>query len=217
MKDLFGITVMSAILVIVCYNLHELLHKEERTSNMPVEIAPMPKLPEIKESDATPVTKVEPSIDSTELDCLAKNIYHEARGESRKGQIAVAHVTLNRVHSSKFPNTICGVVHQAVYSKWWLEAKGKKVPVRNKCQFSWYCDGKSDEIQLTNSDGIPIVPNVRSWAQSQEIALYTMLGEIPDNTNGATFYYNPHLADPHWKTAFQKTVMVGNHKFMRVP
>lgn len=55
-----------------------------------------------------------------EMFCLTQNIYHEARGESLRGQIAVAYVTLNRVESSEFPNTICEVVHQ-------------------DCQFSWRC------------------------------------------------------------------------------
>lgn len=169
-------------------------------------------LPEIQETVA-----VEPDIDDAELDCLAKNIYHEARGESREGKLAVAHVTMNRVHSNRFPDTVCGVVHQAVYSKWWWEEKGKRVPVRNKCQFSWYCDGKSDRIRLTTSDGNPIAINVRAWAESQDVAMEVMLGLTEDNTLGATYYYNPSLADPDWKHYFTKTVIVDNHKFMRMP
>lgn len=175
---------------------------------------PAPPLAVIKEPA---METVEPDLDDAELDCLAKNIYHEARGESREGKIAVAHVTMNRVNSKRFPNTVCGVVHQAVYSTWWLEARGRKVPVRNKCQFSWYCDGKSDRIRLTNSDGKPLVPNVRAWSESQTVAMEVMLELVPDNTGGATFYYNPSLADPYWKHHFEKTVMVDNHKFMRAP
>jgi len=81
-----------------------------------------------------PTVFIEPDIDTAELDCLAKNIYHEARGESLQGKKAVANVTLNRVHSNLFPDTVCGVVYQAVHSRWWLENHNRLVPVRNMCQ-----------------------------------------------------------------------------------
>ncbi len=90
------------------------------------------------------------SINITEAICLATNIYHEARGESYAGKVAVANVTMNRVTSPKFPNTICDVVYQAQTKENW---KGNTVPKRNKCQFSWYCDGKSDDIILVTADG----------------------------------------------------------------
>ena len=162
-----------------------------------------------------PAKPTEPDVDEEELQCLAKNIYHEARGENKLGKLAVAHVTLNRVHSDKFPDTVCGVVYQARYSRWWLEAKGRLVPIRNQCQFSWYCDGKSDRIQLTTLEGEPIVANVKAWSESQEVALQSMLGLIPDNTQGATYYYNPHKVTPYWASHFKKTAIIGNHKFMK--
>ena len=61
-----------------------------------------------------------------QLYCGAQNIYHESRGESNLGQIAVAHVVRNRVESPKYPNTVCEVVWQPK-------------------QFSWTHDGRSDE------------------------------------------------------------------------
>jgi N-acetylmuramoyl-L-alanine amidase len=166
-------------------------------------------------SEPEPVKPSEPDVDEDELQCLAKNIYHEARGESREGKLAVAWVTLNRVHSSRFPDTICKVVYQTKYSKWWKEHHNKLVPVRNQCQFSWYCDGLSDRIQLTTVEGEPIVKNVQAWAESQEVAMQAMLGITSDNTGGATFYYNPALADPYWKNHFEYTVAVGDHRFMK--
>lgn len=66
----------------------------------------------------------------SEVECLTKNLYHEARGESRKGQIAVALVTLNRVKSGKFPSTVCGVVYQAKQFSW--TAKEPKIKDRKK-------------------------------------------------------------------------------------
>ena len=71
--------------------------------------------------------------------CIATAIYFEARGEPLLGQIAVAHVIMNRVEDENFPNDPCSVVTQSKTYKW-----NPDVPIRNKCQFSFYCDGKSD-------------------------------------------------------------------------
>ena len=81
----------------------------------------------------------------TEATCLAKNMYFEARNQGLAGQLAVSLVVMNRVKDERFPNTICGVIEQGPISKWWLKEKGKIVPIRNRCQFSWFCDGKSDD------------------------------------------------------------------------
>ena len=74
--------------------------------------------------------------------CLTENIYFEARGQGQAGWLAVAQVTQNRVDDRRFPNTICEVVKQGL-----TYASGD--PIRNKCQFSWYCDGKSDKPKNT--------------------------------------------------------------------
>jgi len=138
--------------------------------------------------------------DPEEVFCLAQNIYHEARGEDLSGQVAVAHVTMNRVSSRKFPNTVCEVVYQARYSKWWME-RGKKVPIRHKCQFSWYCDGKSDGIGDWDSfDNIAIV--------SREI----ILGIHEDNTNGAVYYHADYVK-PNWSNAMTISAVYDNHIF----
>jgi|14_taG_2_1085336.scaffolds.fasta_scaffold00488_13 spore germination cell wall hydrolase CwlJ-like protein len=138
--------------------------------------------------------------DPEEVFCLAQNIYHEARGEDLSGQVAVAHVTMNRVSSRKFPNTVCEVVYQARYSKWWME-RGKKVPIRHKCQFSWYCDGKSDGIGDWDSfDNIAIV--------SREI----ILGIHEDNTNGAVYYHADYVK-PNWSNAMTVSAVYDNHIF----
>jgi len=82
----------------------------------------------------------EVNADKSEIECLAQNIYHEARSESTAGRMAVALVTLNRVNDKRFPDSICGVVKQTKY-----------YPSGNidlhSCQFSWYCDGKPDTIR----------------------------------------------------------------------
>jgi spore germination cell wall hydrolase CwlJ-like protein len=83
-------------------------------------------------------------VDDIELTWLAKNVYFEARNQGVAGQLAVAMVTLNRVSDKRYPNTIREVVTQGLTRASWLS--GEQVPIKNKCQFSWYCDGKADTI-----------------------------------------------------------------------
>ena len=73
--------------------------------------------------------------------CLAQNIYFEAGNQPLAGRIAVGQVTLNRKLDEQFPDSICGVVYQAKMRANWRD---EIVPIRNQCQFSWFCDGKSD-------------------------------------------------------------------------
>jgi len=151
-------------------------------------------------------------IDVDEMHCLAKNIYFEARGETLKGKIAVANVTMNRVDSPNYPNTICGVVYQAKHSKWWLQHNGTLVPIRNQCQFSWYCDGKSDTLYLTNKKGVVIKANMQSWLDSINIAKDSIRGEVVDVTHGA-LWYHADFVQPYWSVHYKETAKVGAHIF----
>ena len=173
---------------------------------------------EARPVEVTPPEPVDPyaGLDVDQVHCLAKNIYFEARGESMQGKIAVASVTMNRVHNARFPDTVCGVVEQAIYSRWWKEHHDRMVPVKWKCQFTWFCDGKSDKINLTDSNGRPIKQNLQAWQQSLEVALLTIRGLIPDNTNGATHYYNPNLASPQWAVHYEEVAQIDNHCFHRM-
>jgi N-acetylmuramoyl-L-alanine amidase len=118
---------------------------------------------------------------------LALNVYFEARGESFLSQVDIANVVLNRVDSPRFPNTIQGVITQG----------GEQ---RGKCQFSWYCDGASDE---------PTDP--KAWRIAVQAAATALSGF--DETHGALFYYNPDLASPYW--AHTKTVVkVSDHHIL---
>lgn len=138
----------------------------------------------------------------TQVNCLANNIYHEARGEKSEGRYAVAWVTMNRVKSKKFPNTICGVVHQAV------RHNGKLV--KHRCQFSWYCDGKSDRINTHN------IIERRAWQNAKDIAVDVMTMQMKDfdPTKGAVMYHNTHVK-PKWRKSFKKTVKIGRHIFYK--
>jgi len=161
---------------------------------------------------AIPAEVLEPQIDVDEMHCLAKNIYFEARGETLEGKIAVANVTMNRVASSNYPNTLCGVVYQAKYSKWWREHNGSQVPIRNQCQFSWYCDGKSDALYLTNKKGDVIKGNMNAWLQSLRIAEDSIRGNIKDVTHGA-LWYHADFVSPYWSVHYKEVTKVGAHIF----
>ena len=76
--------------------------------------------------------------------CLAMNMYHEARNQGTAGVLAVSAVVFNRVNDSRFPNTVCGVVEQGPTRASWKDPK-VRFPIKHRCQFSWYCDGKSDK------------------------------------------------------------------------
>tara|TARA_Y100000389_G_scaffold194215_1_gene223925 strand:- start:189 stop:773 length:585 start_codon:yes stop_codon:yes gene_type:complete len=159
---------------------------------------------------AAPVAKVTTSVARPasfyevahkETQCLATNIYFEARGESHEGKKAVAFVTLNRVESPNFPDNICDVVYQAQYSSWWKIHKDRLVPIRNKCQFSWYCDGKSDHIR-----------NNSEYESLYRLASEIIVGKHTDNTKGAE-YYHAYYVEPEWKHSFVKTAYIGDHIF----
>lgn len=159
-----------------------------------------------------PIEPYEESIDINQAHCLSTNIYHEARGESYAGKVAVANVTMNRVKSPKFPNTICEVVYQSQTRENW---KGEEVPKRNKCQFSWYCDGKSDDIVLVTAEGNVIKERMLAWEMSQLVANQSVRGNLIDITDGSTHYFNSELANPHWATAYQQVVQIDSHSFLK--
>lgn len=149
-------------------------------------------------------------VDPDELYCLALNIYHEAAVEPLEGKFGVAHTTLNRVKDERYPDTVCRVVKQ--YSERrqdipWL-------PALNRCQFSWFCDGKPDTVRVMyNSD--PIEMNIEAFEVAVAVGLLAMTGLVEDNTGGSTHYYNPELADPNWADFYTPTVRLGNHAFLR--
>jgi len=139
-----------------------------------------------------------------QLYCMALNIYHEARSDNLAGQYAVADVVLNRVRDSRWPSTICDVVKEGPLSQWYLEEHGKEVPVRHKCQFSWWCDGKSDSVNETNS-----------WRKAQVIAYQIVKNNLFRGiTEGATHYHATYV-DPSWNKRFAHIGRIGEHLFYR--
>ena len=129
--------------------------------------------------------------------CLAQNIYYEARGSNLADQAAVADVVLNRVKDARYPNTICKVVKQGRTNK-----SGQMI--RNQCQFSWYCDGKSD---------YPL--DKEAWSKAQQTA-YMMIyyEDYRGITEGATHYHADYVK-PKWARKLQLVGQIGVHIFYR--
>lgn len=131
------------------------------------------------------------AVSHEELVCLALNDYFEARGESMRGRVAVAQVVLNRARDGRFPRNLCEVIAQNL--------SGQKFA----CQFSWTCDGRSDE---------PV--NMASWKQSLflAIAVTRVTNGISDPTDGALWYHADHVR-PAWAGRLNNTVQIGGHVF----
>lgn len=127
-------------------------------------------------------------VDRSELQCLAEALYFEARGEPAAGQKAVAEVILNRVDSTQFPASVCGVVKQG--------GKGG-------CQFSYNCGGKSRAIR-----------EQAAFQRVTRIAEAALGGAPRDLTNGALYFHTPAVK-PAWSRRFTQTTRIGRHIFYR--
>lgn len=125
-------------------------------------------------------------------DCMTQALYFEARGETVTGQFAVAEVIMNRVKSARFPDTVCGVVHQG---------SGR----RFGCQFTFWCDGKAE-----------VFSNQRAYDEVGKVAKIVLSGIDLDLTKGAT-YYHTRSVNPSWSKVFRRTATIGLHHFYRRP
>lgn len=133
--------------------------------------------------------------------CLQQNIYFEARNQSVEGKVAVAWVTLNRMESGRYPDTICGVVKQGH-----KDSNGNMI--RNKCQFSWYCDGKSDKVSSN-------VLEQRAWEDAGLVAEVVLLDWARGQTSPveeATMYHAEYV-DPFWSSSYEVVAKVDSHIF----
>ena len=142
-----------------------------------------------------------------DAECLAKNIYFEAGVESTAGKLAVANVTINRTSNKNYPNTICGVVQEGIH--YYNVNKDKHFPVRDRCQFSWYCDGLIDEPR----EG-------RTWDSAKVLAEIVLENHydkaLIDITDGAT-HYHANWMEKYPKWSHHKKVMasIDRHIFYK--
>jgi|TARA_B110000977_G_scaffold7711_1_gene10529 spore germination cell wall hydrolase CwlJ-like protein len=147
-----------------------------------------------------------------ELYCLAQNIYFEAKSEPLAGQYAVADVVLNRVNDTRYPNTICEVVQEGPIKESWKTKQDTTLsdderiyyPRKNRCQFSWYCDGKADNVR--DSD---------AWRIAQEVAFRIVEEKrMRGITEGATHYHADYVS-PKWASKIQLVGSISTHIFYR--
>jgi len=130
--------------------------------------------------------------------CIATAIYFEARGEPFLGQIAVGHVIMNRVESENYPNDPCSVVTQSQTYEW-----NPDVPIRNKCQFSFYCDGKSD-----------MPKDKEAYELARMIAWGVYNERVSDPTDGSVYYHAEYVA-PLWASKKQYYRKIETHIFYK--
>ncbi len=124
--------------------------------------------------------------------CLSEALYFEARGESVKGQFAVAEVIMNRVASKRYPDSVCGVINQGTGRKY-------------ACQFTYTCDGKKE-----------VISEPRAFERVGKIAKLMVDGATRPLTKGAT-HYHTKAVNPKWARVFPRTATIGFHYFYKQP
>ena len=144
-------------------------------------------------------------------ECLALNMYYESRNQGTVGILGVTAVVYNRVNDKRFPNTICEVIKQGPIRESWKTKKtpdpddAMYYPIKNRCQFSWYCDGKSDTPY-----------DKKRYNELLKFAYIIMNDEISfiDITDGALFYHADNIR-PSWAKTKKRTTKIGNHIFYK--
>lgn len=147
--------------------------------------------PEIPEVDAAPMAASSPKKrGQAQWHCLAEAVYFEARSEDLRAQKAVAEVVMNRVDSSRYPDTVCEVVNQGANK-------------RHRCQFSYNCDGIPETIN-----------EMRAWKRAQGIAKEMVSADDRPLTHGATHYHTTAVR-PFWSKSLVRTAKYGAHIFYK--
>lgn len=132
---------------------------------------------------------------ATERPCLAEAMYYEARDQGWRGMLAVGVVIQNRVRDSRYPDTVCGVVKQGRYD--W---NGN--PVRDACQFSYFCDGKPERPA-----------EKKSWATAREIAQLLLMQRIEVAGLEDVTHYHATWVSPRWSKVLERRQQIGDHVF----
>ena len=135
-----------------------------------------------------------PALNKQEF-CLVQAVYFEARSESFIGQLAVANVILQRVSNKYFPNTICKVVKSGRYFK--------GSPVKNRCAFSYWCDGKSEKMY-----------NNLSYKRAVTVKDLALSGVVVMTVDKATHYHALYV-NPKWAKEMKRLSQIGKHIFYK--
>lgn len=142
-----------------------------------------------------------------ELNCLTENVFYESRFEDNLGQIAVAHVTINRTKHDMYPNTICNVVWQSYQFSWTI----------------WKDTKFNEDFLIRRRDGNDIhAKPLNEFYRSAKSSVAAYFNIAPDPTKGAKYYYNPHIVNPVWARSKRlepikgfPNGIIGNHRFLR--
>lgn len=121
-----------------------------------------------------------------QIQCLAQNAYHEARGQGVSGMEAVTNVVINRTKDKRFPSTPCAVIKQRH---------------KNSCQFSWVCANRT-------------IKNKYQYDQAVSVVRRVYFNMTPDNTKGALYFHERHTK-PSWTSRMRLSTIIGDHKFFR--
>lgn len=161
---------------------------EELEQNVVDEVLPSPTEIITKPEAQAVDPKGEDPLDDA-ITCLSRTIYWEARGEEAAEMEAVANVVMNRLGHEDFPDTTCEVVMQG--------------SEQGACQFSWWCDGRSD-----------IAEEDEAYVIAKDIARKALNGQLIDRTGGALYFHHRETT-PDWAAEYIKTVEAGVFVFYK--
>lgn len=161
---------------------------EQSTASEGKRAAPAPsEIITQSEAQAVDPSGKEPLDDA--ITCLARTIYWEAKGEEADGMEAIASVVMNRLGHEGFPDTVCGVVRE-----------GRE---KGECQFSWWCDGRPDDVE-----------EEKRYEIAKEIARRALNRQLADRTGGALYFHHRRVS-PDWAGKYTKKAEVGEHLFYK--
>tara|TARA_R100001377_G_C3184201_1_gene107869 strand:- start:550 stop:1029 length:480 start_codon:yes stop_codon:yes gene_type:complete len=132
--------------------------------------------------------------DTIQKTCMAEAMYYEARDQGWRGMLAVGVVIQNRVRDDRYPNTVCGVVRQGKYRN------GN--PVKHKCQFSYYCDGKPERPA-----------EKEPWSVAQDLSKLLLTGTVKMSGIEDATHYHATWVKPSWADKLERLDQIGGHVF----
>jgi spore germination cell wall hydrolase CwlJ-like protein len=178
---------IAIVVVVVIINIVFIYRTPMTTTTFPMEL-------DLPESRRISPWYLEPPVTDVDVQCLALNIYFEARSDTVEGRYAVADVVMFRAMHHDFPDTVCGVVKAGVYPAW-----APDMPIKWRCAFTWYCDRKED---------VPY--DTEAFSIAQHIARDVLFN--PDyEPEIYALYYHADYVDPKWPHTF--VGKIGKHLF----
>lgn len=151
---------------------------EEKAAEKDTDLA-VPKSAVITPSEVQSVDPAGAAPLDDAITCLARSIYWESKGVAGADMEAVASVVMNRLGHEGFPESVCAVVKQGSES--------------GSCQFSWWCDGRADQVKEDDE-----------YVLAKEIARKALNKQLKDRTHGA-LYFHDRTVKPAWAKKYTRT------------